>query len=95
MSKDWVKQRLIKIGLQKKVGSNYSRHLLGFSLKTPATENHMQLLAQILMSHAINDKEHEPDHTPTFHWTDADIDKSINTRVANANKPKTQAKQAK
>lgn len=95
MSKDWVKQRLVKIGLQKKVGSNYSRHLLGFSLKTPATENHMQLLAQSITGQPINDKDHEPDHTPTFHWTDADIDKSINTRVANANKPKAQAKKAK
>lgn len=95
MSVGWVKQRLAKNGLDEKIGSNYSRHLLGFSLKTPATENHMRLLAQSLMGQPINDKEHEPDHTPTFHWTDADIDKSINTRVANANKPKAQAKQAK
>lgn len=97
MSTDWIDRRLEKANLRhlikKQNGNNlYSRHLLGFSLKTPATENHMRLLAQILMGHAINDKEHEPDHTPTFHWTDAEIDKSINTRVANANKPKTQSK---
>ncbi len=86
MSKGWVKQRLAKTGLHEKVGNNYSRHLLGFSIKTPATENHMRLLAQKLMGQSINDKDHEQNHTPTYHWTDTDIDKSINTRVARANK---------
>lgn len=86
MSTGWVKDRLVQTGLQKKVGNNYSRHLLGFSIKTPATENHMRLLAQKLMGQSINDKDHEQNHTPTYHWTDTDIDKSINTRVARANK---------
>lgn len=96
MSVGWIDKRLREnnlhyIAKKQKDGKNlYSRHLLGFSLKTPATENHMRLLAQSITGQPINDKDHEPDHTPTFHWTDTDIDKSINTRVANANKPKAQ-----
>lgn len=49
----------------------------------------MELLAK---GQSIDDKDHEQNHIPTFHWTDAEIDKSINGRVANANKPKAQAK---
>lgn len=89
-----VKQRLVKIGLQKKWEVITVATCLAFPLRH-LPENHMQLLAQSITGQPINDKDHEPDHTPTFHWTDADIDKSINTRVANANKPKAQAKKAK
>lgn len=94
MSVGWVDKRLRNNNLgyiaKKQNGNNlYSRHLLGFSLKTPATEIHMELLAR---GQSINDTDHEQNHTPTFHWTDAEIDKSINGRVANANKPKAQAK---
>lgn len=91
MSVGWIDKRLKdnKLGYiaVKQNGNNlYSRHLLGFSIKTPATKNHMQLLAERLMGHEINDKYHELDHTPTYHWSDAEIDKSINNRVAKANK---------